>query len=137
MPSRIAAALAGFIGIMAVLVAAVGLHGIVAHSVIARTREIGIHVALGAPRTALLKVVAGSSVSSAASGALIGGAIVMAVGWALSGEMREALFGLNPLDPVAYLLAVVSLATVVSAAVYLPARRALGMAPLDALRHDG
>jgi predicted permease len=137
MPSRIAAALAGFIGLMAVLVAAVGLHGIVAHSVIARTREIGIHVALGAPRTALLKVVAGSSVSSAGIGALIGGAIVMAIGWALSGEIRAALFGLNPLDPAAFLLAVVSLATVVSAAVYLPARRTLGMAPLEALRHDG
>ncbi len=137
MPSRIAAALAGFIGLMAVLVAAVGLHGIVAHSVIARTREIGIHVALGAPRTALLKVVAGSSVSSAGIGALIGGAIVMGIGWALSGEIRAALFGLNPLDPAAYLLAAVSLATVVSAAVYLPARRALGMAPLEALRHDG
>ena len=55
---------------------------------------------------------------------------------ALSSEMRAALFGLNPLDPAAYLLAVFSLAIVVCAAVYLPSRRALGLAPLEALRHD-
>jgi putative ABC transport system permease protein len=135
-PSRVAATLAGFIGLMAVLVAAVGLHGIVAQSVIARTREIGIRVALGAPKVALLRVVAGSSLTSVGIGALIGCAMVTGTGWALSTEMRAALFGLNPLDPLAYALAVVSLAIVVCGAVYLPARRALGMAPLDALRHD-
>jgi putative ABC transport system permease protein len=135
--SRIAAALAGVIGLMAVLVAAVGLHGIVAHSVIARTREIGIRVALGASKAALLRVVAASSLTSVGIGALIGVAIVAGVGWAMSSEMRAALFGLNPLDPAAYLLAAVSLATVVFGAVYLPARRVLGVAPLDALRHDG
>jgi putative ABC transport system permease protein len=135
-PSRVAATLAGFIGLMAVLVAAVGLHGIVAQSVVARTREIGIRVALGAPKAALLRVVAGSSLTSVGIGALIGGVMVTGMGLALSTEMRAALFGLNPLDPLAYALAVVSLAIVVSGAVYLPARRALGMAPLDALRHD-
>ena len=113
-----------------------GIYGIVAHAVVARTREIGIRLALGAPRTAVLGVVVGSTLRSAAIGMLVSGVLVTLVTWALSAKMRVALFGMNPLDPAASAAAAASLAVIVGAAAYLPARRALGIAPLDALRHD-
>ncbi len=135
-PSRIGAALAGLLGMLALLVTAVGIHGIVAHAVIARTREVGIRLALGAPRAAVLRVVVGSSLRSVLAGALAGGALVALVAWSFSAGVRTALFGMNPLDPTACLAAAACLAAVVFVAAYLPARRALGVAPLDALRHD-
>jgi putative ABC transport system permease protein len=136
MPSRLGAAIAGLIGILALLVASVGIHGIVAHAVVARTREIGIRLALGAPRASVLRVVVRSSMVSVLTGVLAGGTLITVIGWSLSAKVRTLLFGLNPMDPTACAAATACLAGIVCAAAYLPARRALGLAPLDALRHE-
>jgi predicted permease len=134
-PARIGAAIAGLLGVLGLLVAAVGLYGVVAHAVISRTREIGIHLALGAPPARLLHVILGSSVRGAVFGALAGGAVLATILLSFSSELRSVLLGLNPLDPVAFLVAGLALMMVILSAAYLPARRALRIGPTEALRH--
>jgi len=136
MPARIAAIVAGLIGVLALLVSAVGIHGIVAHAVTARMRDIGVHIALGAPRTGILRLVLGWTMRGVAIGLLAGGAVVTIAAMAFPAGLRAALFGLNPFDPMALSLAGAFLIGVTFVAALLPARRALGIAPLTALRHD-
>lgn len=136
MPARIGALVAGLIGVLALLVSAVGIHGIVAHAVTARIRDIGVHIALGAPRLGILRLVLGWTMRGVAIGLLAGVAVVTIAAVAFPAGLRAALFGLNPLDPTALSLAGVFLIGVTLVAALLPARRALGMAPLTALRHD-
>jgi predicted permease len=134
-PARIGAAIAGFVGILGLLVGAVGIHGLVAHAVIARTREIGIHVALGAPRGRLLRIVVGSTLRSVLVGAAAACGLVAVCALSFSSQFEGALFGMSPLDPVAFLAAAAILVAVVLVAAYVPARRALRLNPTDALRH--
>jgi predicted permease len=136
MPARIGAVVAGLIGVLALLVSAVGIHGIVAHAVTARIRDIGVHVALGAPRLGILRLVLGWTMRGVAIGLVAGVALVTIGALAFPAGLRAALFGLNPLDPTALSLAGGFLIGVTLVAALLPARRALGMAPLTALRHD-
>jgi putative ABC transport system permease protein len=123
-------------GLLGLIVSSAGIHGIVAHSVAARTREIGIRVALGAPPRRLLRAIIGSSLRSVAVGAGVAAALLILLAGSFSHEFKAALFGLDPLDPAALAVPLVVLAAVVLTAAYLPARRALDIAPTDALRHE-
>lgn len=135
-PARAGRAIAGLIGTLALLVAAVGIHGIIAHAVIRRTRDIGVYLALGASRMGVLRAVFGRTLRAVAVGAGAGLGLVTLLGIAFWRGISAALFGLAPLDPWALLTATAFLSAVALAAVYLPARRALRIDPAAALRID-
>ncbi|MGH9417373.1 MAG: ABC transporter permease [Terriglobales bacterium] len=123
--------LAGFAG-LALLLAIVGLYGVISASVAQRTREYGIRMALGADRAALLAQVLGQGLRLAAWG-LLAGAVAAAL---LTRLMSALLYGMTPLDPASYLIAAAVLVAVALAASYLPARRATKVDPLIALRSE-
>ena len=133
-PARFASAMTVLIGVLTLLVAAAGVYGIVAHSVASRTHEIGVHVALGAPRARVLQIVLGSSIRAIGSGAAFGIAVMVIGVFAASEALEPILFGVGPLDPVALGVVACVLGVIMGAAAYLPARRALGVEPIDALR---
>ena len=133
-PARLASAIIVLVGVLTLLIAGAGIYGIVAHSVVSRTHEIGVHVALGAPGARVLQLVLGSALRAIASGAVAGTAAIL-LGAILASELlKPILFGVRPLDPVALGMGVVFLSGITGAAAYLPARRALGIRPIDALR---
>jgi putative ABC transport system permease protein len=136
-PSRMLASLAALVGVVALIMAAIGIHGIVAYSVACRTRDISVHVALGAPRLSVVGLVLRSSLRAAAIGGLTGGVLVVAPAIALSKVLTALLFGLSPLDPGALFAGAVVLTGATLLAAYIPARRALHIRPIDALRQDG
>ena len=115
---------------VALALAAVGLYGLLAHFVGQRTREIGLRVALGAAPGQVRWLVAGQAVALVGSGAAIGLALALGGGRVI----RSFLFEVSPLDPLTFAAALVVLLVVVSAGVYLPARRATRIDPSSALR---
>jgi ABC-type antimicrobial peptide transport system permease subunit len=122
----------GFFGALALVLAAVGIYGIIAYSVSQRTREIAIRIALGAQRGNVFGMVLGQGLRLAALGILFGVLTALLVGRVLAGS----LYGVSAFDPltlgsVALLITVVALA-----ASFLPARRAATTAPMEALRGD-
>jgi predicted permease len=130
LPARVAAmALASF-GALALVLAAVGLYGIMSYSVSSRTHEIGIRVALGAKPRDVMRLILGEG------GRLIAVGIVAGVVLALIGTrlLKALLFGVSAADPATYLAVVVVLAAVALVACWIPARRALKADPLEALR---
>jgi predicted permease len=126
-----AAALQGF-AVLALLLASVGLQGTTAHAVGLRTREIGIRMALGARRRSVLGTVLGRALVSIAAGVVVGLALALGLGRAVS----SLLYGISPQDPVSMGLAVAALVLVGLVASGLPARRATRIDPVAALRHD-
>jgi hypothetical protein len=133
-PARFALAMTVVLGVLTLLVAAAGVYGIVAHSVASRTHEIGVHVALGAPRARVLRIVLGSSIRAIGSGAAFGIGVMLIGAFVGSEALEPMLFGVGPLDPLALGAVVCFLGAIMGAAAYLPARRALGVEPIDALR---
>ncbi len=123
--------LSGF-ALLALVLAAVGIAGVVGYSVVQRTQEIGVRMALGAQTSDVLKLVLGHSLSWALLGVVIG--IMASLG--LLRLLSSLLFGVTPTDP--FVLGVVSLVlvTVALAASYLPARRAMRVDPVSALRNE-
>lgn len=124
--------LIGSFAFLAVVLAAIGLFGVISFAVAQRTREIGIRVALGAQTSDVLRLIVGAGLRLAVPGLAIG----VAAGLALTRLMRNLLFGVTPSDPwtiagVAVLLTAVSLL-----ASYLPARRAIRVDPVVALRYE-
>jgi putative ABC transport system permease protein len=114
------------------LLAAVGIYGVLAYSVARRTREIGVRVALGAAPGRILRLVVGSGARMVVAGAATG----MAAALLLSGLMKGLLFGISPRDPLSFLLAPIVLIAVALLAAYIPARRAAHISPVDALRAE-
>jgi predicted permease len=130
--SRTAASVAGFFAMLALLIAAVGLSAVVAGSVAERTREIGVRLALGATPNGVLRFIMGGGARLGAWGLAIGLVCAMGVARLMSG----LLYGLSPSDPITFAIAPLSLAVVVLVATYLPARRAVRLDPVAALRSE-
>ena len=120
------------LGCVADLLACLGIVGVVAYAVSQRTREIGIRMALGARPAHILSVVLRQFSRPLAAGLLLG----VAAAAALSGLLRGELYGISNLDPMAYVGAVGLFALTVAVAALWPARRALRVDPMRALRHE-
>jgi len=118
--------------IMAVLLAVVGLYGLMSYAVAQRTPEIGIRVALGAQRHEVMELVLKDSVATIAIGITLG----LAGASALTRYLEGMLFALTPLDPVTFAVVAVLFAAVALLASYVPARRAIRVDPLVALRAE-
>jgi predicted permease len=129
---RMLAVLSAAFGLLATLLAAVGLYGLMSYTVARRTREIGIRIALGAERRTVVWLVLREVVVLVAIGLAIG--VPAALG--LSRLVSSQLFGLSARDPLTLMLAVAVLAIVGAAAGYLPARRAASVEPVRALRYE-
>jgi hypothetical protein len=127
--NRSAATIAGFFGVLALLIASVGLYAVVAGSVVERTREIGVRLALGSTPAGVARLVMSQGARLSAIGLGIG--LLAAVGVARA--MAGLLYGLSPSDPVTFLLVPVMLCVVVLLATYLPARKAVRLDPVAAL----
>jgi putative ABC transport system permease protein len=130
--TRFNATLLGFFGFVALALAAVGVYGVIAYSVAERTHEIGIRVALGASRGDVAGMVMSQGLAMTVMGLVFG----LAGAWAVTRYMSGLLYGIAPRDPVTFGVAAGMLAVVALAACYLPARRAMGVDPMVALRHE-
>jgi len=131
-PQRMMAVLSAFFGILATVLASVGLYGVMAYTVSRRTREIGIRVALGAARGDLLGLVMREVILLTA----IGVAIAIPVSLWLGRLVRNQLFGIVPTDGASLVLAVLMLISVALLAGYIPAERASRVDPIRALRYE-
>ncbi|HEY1342302.1 MAG TPA: ABC transporter permease [Bryobacteraceae bacterium] len=123
--------LAGF-SAASLLLAAIGIYGVLAYAVTERTREIGVRVALGAEPSRIVGLVVGSGARLVAVGVAAG----LAGALALSGLLWSMLFGVGPRDAMTFALAPAILAAVALMAAYIPARRAARLSPMDALRSE-
>jgi ABC-type antimicrobial peptide transport system permease subunit len=119
-------------GGLAFLLTAVGLYGVISYTVVQRTREMGIRIALGAPRRAILGMVVKNGTLLACAGALIG----LAAAFLLTRLMASLLFGVGPADPLTFLCVPIALITVAVLASYIPASRAAKVDPMVALRSE-
>jgi putative ABC transport system permease protein len=130
LPARAAGILLGAFGLLGLILAAVGLYGVMAYSVQQRTHEIGIRMALGARASDVLQLVVGRGLSLT----LVGLGLGLALALPLSRLVAGFLYGLSPNDPVTLAAVVALLGAVALGAAYLPARRAAHISPSDALR---
>ena len=126
------ARLAGFFGLLAVILVATGLYGTLAYRVNMRTAEIGVRMAVGARRGQVVWMILKDSLLLTVAGLAIGIPLAMLVGRALT----ASLYGVQPMDAVSYLLAVAGLAVVALMASAVPARRAASVDPMRALRTE-
>jgi len=126
-----AGALAGFAG-FAVLLAAVGIYGVMAYAVSQRTREMGVRIALGAGRGNVLRMI----LSQGFRLALIGAGLGLAASFVLTRLMTGLLFGVKPSDPLTFVLVTAALLAVALAACWIPAHRATRVDPVVALRYE-
>jgi predicted permease len=129
---RFIAQLAGMFGFLAMLLASIGLYGIMTYTVARRTRDIGIRMALGAQRAGVLWLVLRETLLLV----LIGVAVGLPVAFAATHLLKSMLFGLGLVDPVAIVVSTIALAAVAALAGFLPARRAMRVDPMIALRYE-
>jgi ABC-type antimicrobial peptide transport system permease subunit len=129
---RAVASLAGLFGVVALLLAAVGLYGVTAYSVVQRTNEIGIRMALGADRTRVIDLVLRSAFARVLIGLLVGLPLAVAAGRVISTQ----LYGVTFWDPLALGVAAGALGLCAFVAAVIPAVRAAGLSPIKALRTE-
>jgi len=129
---RLSMILLGVFAALALLLACVGIYGVISYLVGQRTHEIGVRVALGAQRNDVMRLIIGYG----ARMALIGVAIGIAAALALTRLMSDQLFGVSAHDPLTFAAVAILLIIVAVAACYIPARRAMRVDPMIALRHD-
>jgi ABC-type antimicrobial peptide transport system permease subunit len=119
-------------GVLALVLSAVGLFGVLSYSVAQRTREMGVRIAIGASRRDVLGLIVGRAMRLTAIGLGVG--IVLAAG---AGQLlRSQIFGVSPLDPLTFISVIVLLAAVAFVAAWLPARRAARVDPIVALQAE-
>jgi predicted permease len=131
-PIEMGAVLMGLFGILGMMLAAVGLYGVIAYSVSRRTHEIGLRLALGANASNVLKMVLKQGMFTGLVGVMIG----LAGALPLSHLLSTVLVDVSPMDPLSLCAASVLLLSVALIANYIPARRATRVEPVTALRHD-
>jgi predicted permease len=131
-PQRIVASVAGSLGIVGLVLAAIGIYGVTAYAVSRRTKEIGIRVALGADRGRVLRLVLRQGLALAGIGVAIG-VVLAALGSSL---LESLLYGVRGLDPLTFGAACALFAVVTLVATYIPARRAARIDPMVALRAE-
>jgi predicted permease len=129
---RLIAMLSSFFGFFALLLAALGLYGVMAHAVARRTREIGVRMALGAQAPAVLWMVMRETLLLV----FVGVAIGLPVALGATRLIKGLLFGLGANDPLTIALSVLAMLAVAALAGYLPARRAASIDPMTVLRHE-
>jgi putative ABC transport system permease protein len=129
---RFQATLLGGFAIIALLLATIGIYGVTAHAVSQRTQEVGIRMAMGAPRSAVRLLILRQHVAPA----LVGIAIGLAGAFVLSESVRALLYGVAAIDPLTYGVVTATLVAVAVAACWVPASRAMRVDPLIALRAD-
>jgi predicted permease len=131
-PQRVAASVAGSLGMVGVLLTGIGIYGVTAYAVTRRTREIGIRIALGARPADVIRMV----LREGAALTLVGSAIGLAVAAAISRVLARFLFGIPAIDPVTFAGTTVLFAAIALAACFVPVRRATRIDPTQALRYD-
>jgi predicted permease len=132
LPARIGAGMTAVFGTLALVLAAVGIYGVVAFAVARRTREIGVRAALGASPTRLVRRMMGEAGRSVVVGLTIGLALALGVGRLLA----STLYGVGAVDPVTLVITPLVLGGAAVVAAYLPARRAVRVSPTVALRSE-
>jgi len=129
---RLVARLSGFFGLLALVLACVGLYGLLSYEVSRRTREIGIRMALGAHRETVLKLILRQGLVLAIVGAVVG----IGVAGGVMRYLASMLYDVRANDPVTMIAVAVLLTVVALAACYIPARRAMRVDPMVALRYE-
>jgi putative ABC transport system permease protein len=129
---RVGAMQAGALGILGLVIAVVGIYGVVSYGAAQRTREIGIRMALGATPKDILGIILGHGVWLVIAGIAVG----LAGAAALTRLLARFLLLVSPSDPFTFVTVTLLLAAVALWACYIPARRATRVAPVEALRHE-
>ncbi len=143
--SRFYTLLLGVFAGLALILSAIGVYGVMAHSVTRRTHEIGIRMALGARSSEVLKAVMRWGVGLTATGVVLGLAAAFVLtrltgAFGLTpvdvGEIESVLYGITPTDPATFVAVSIVMTAVALLACYIPARRATKISPMVALRHE-
>jgi predicted permease len=132
LPARLAASMLGAFGVLAIVLAATGVYGVMAYAVSRRKREIGIRIAIGASRPQIMRLVLIRTSILLAVGTVFGILAALAIG----GQFSPILYGVSPRDPVTFALAALLMAAIAFTAAWLPARRATLIEPSSALREE-
>jgi putative ABC transport system permease protein len=130
--TRLSSTLTAIFALLAALLASLGIYSLIAYSVAGRTRELGIRVALGADRGAVVRLIVGEGLALAAVGLTIG----LAGAWMLTGTLKTMLYEVSPLDPQVLGITAAAVVAVAALASCVPARRALRVDPMTALRAE-
>ncbi|MEP6835002.1 MAG: ADOP family duplicated permease [Gemmatimonas sp.] len=128
----VTATYAGVLGLLALMLSAIGIFGVVAYAVSQRTREIGVRIAIGAQRSDVVAMVLRQGMKPVAYGAAVG----LLLSAAAMRVLRVFLFGISPVDPLGYGVAVLFVGTAAVLACYIPARRAAAIDPVGAIRSE-
>jgi predicted permease len=129
---RLMATLAGFFGLLAAILAMIGLYGVISYMVVRRRNEIGIRMALGADRGNILSMIMREATVLLIAGLLLGTMLALII----ADSAKTLIFGMQPKDPLTLLFSVALLAAIALLASFLPAKRAAGVNPVQALREE-